>query len=62
MNLIVMLPEIFLMIGLYFITIGLWKLREGIERKKYVTYMFTGLVLIWVVPKLFSTLLMVFSN
>lgn len=46
MNIFVMLPVIISMIGLYFITIGLWELRKGVDRKKYVTYMFTGLVLL----------------
>ncbi|MFJ5718338.1 hypothetical protein [Neobacillus sp. NPDC093127] len=62
MNIIVMLAVIVLMIGLYFITIGLWELREGVDRKKYVTYMFTGLVLLLLVPTLFSPLLMAFLN
>ncbi|MFS0864292.1 hypothetical protein [Fredinandcohnia sp. 179-A 10B2 NHS] len=56
-----LLPEIFIMIGLYFITIGLWELKEGVDRKKYVTYVFTGLVLILLVPRLFSSLLLMFS-
>lgn len=59
---VVLLPEIFLLIGLYFITIGLWELRKGVDRKKYVTYVFTGLVLALLVPRVFSPLLMVFSN
>ncbi len=62
MNFIVMLPIIVLMIGLYLITIGLWELREGVNRKKYVTYMFTGLVLLLLVPTLFSPLFLAFSN
>lgn len=62
MNIFVMLPVIISMIGLYFITIGLWELREGVNRKKYVTYMFTGLVLILFVATLFPSLLMMFLN
>jgi uncharacterized membrane protein len=62
MNIFVMLPVIISMIGLYFITIGLWELREGVNRKKYVTYMFTGLVLILIVATLFPSLLMMFLN
>ncbi|THE11390.1 hypothetical protein E1I69_15165 [Bacillus timonensis] len=62
MNIFIMLPAIVVMIGLYFITIGLWELRAGVDRKKYVTYMFTGLVLLLLVPTLFGPLLMMFSN
>ncbi|WP_099364197.1 hypothetical protein [Fredinandcohnia onubensis] len=62
MNIFVMLPVIISMIGLYFITIGLWELREGVNRKKYVTYMFTGLVLLLFVATLFPSLLMMFLN
>ncbi|WP_099355098.1 hypothetical protein [Fredinandcohnia onubensis] len=62
MNIFVMLPVIISMIGLYLITIGLWELREGVNRKKYVTYMFTGLVLLLFVATLFPSLLMMFLN
>ncbi len=62
MNIFVMLPVIISIIGLYFITIGLWELREGVNRKKYVTYMFTGLVLLLFVATLFPSLLMMFLN
>lgn len=41
-----------MMIGLYCVTLALWELRVGADRKKYITYMFTGLVLIFIVPKL----------
>jgi len=61
MNLYIVLPAIVLMIGLYFITIGLWELRAGVERKKYVTYMFTGLVLLLLVPMVLRSLMMMFS-
>lgn len=40
---IILLPVISVMIGLYFITLGLWELREGVNRNKYIQYMFTGL-------------------
>ncbi|WP_077617518.1 hypothetical protein [Bacillus sinesaloumensis] len=62
MNIFVMLPVIVSMIGLYLITIGLWELRQGIDRKKYVTYMFTGLTLLLFVATLLSPLLMMFLN
>ncbi|MDF2065594.1 hypothetical protein [Bacillus sp. Cr_A10] len=47
-----MIPIIIVMIGLYCITLALWEIRVGADRKKYITYMFTGLVLIFMVPKL----------
>jgi len=62
MNIFVLLPVIISMIGLYFITIGLWELREGVNRKKYVTYMFTGLILLLFVATLFPSLLLMFLN
>ncbi|MEK5442332.1 MULTISPECIES: hypothetical protein [unclassified Fredinandcohnia] len=62
MNIFVLLPVIISMIGLYFITIGLWELREGVDRKKYVTYMFTGLVLLLIVATLFPSVLMMFFS
>lgn len=49
----VILPIIIMMVGLYCLTLGLWELRVGIDGKKYITYMFTGLVLIIIVPLLF---------
>ncbi|OIJ16545.1 hypothetical protein BKP45_21295 [Anaerobacillus alkalidiazotrophicus] len=42
---VIILPFISVMIGLYFITLGLWELREGVNRNQYVKYMFTGLFL-----------------
>lgn len=62
MNIFVMLPVIVSMIGLYFITIGLWELRQGVDRKKYVTYMFAGLVLLLFVVTLLPPFLMMFFN
>jgi hypothetical protein len=61
MYMTVFLLIIILMIGLYCLTLGLWELREGMDRKKYITYMFTGLVLIFIVPKLFGISLGIFS-
>ncbi len=43
---VIILPFLSIMIGLYFITLGLWELREGVNKSKYVKYMFTGLFLI----------------
>lgn len=51
-GLIIVLPAMAIMIGLYLITIGLWELREGVDRKQYIKYMFTGLVLLFIVGPL----------
>ncbi|RFB18574.1 hypothetical protein DZB84_06610 [Bacillus sp. HNG] len=61
MNMFILLPEIVLMISVFFITIGLWELRVGVDRKKYVTYMFTGLVLL-LLAKLIGPFMMMFLN
>ncbi|ENH97586.1 hypothetical protein J416_06228 [Gracilibacillus halophilus YIM-C55.5] len=37
-----------LMIGLYFITLGLWELRRGVHRDQYAKYMFTGLCIVFI--------------
>lgn len=61
MNIIIILPPIIVsMVGLYYITIGLWELRAGVDKKKYVTYMFLGLVLLLLVTTLFGPFLMEF--
>ncbi|WP_453989780.1 hypothetical protein [Bacillus nitroreducens] len=62
MNIFIILPAIVSMLGLYFITIGLWELRQGVDRKKYVTYMFTGLVLLLIVASFLTPFLMMFLN
>jgi hypothetical protein len=51
-GLIILLPFISIMIGLYLITLGLWELRVGVNRKKYINYMFTGLFLLLIVTPL----------
>jgi len=61
-NIFIILPAIVSMLGLYFITIGLWELRQGVDRKKYVTYMFTGLVLLLIVASFLTPFLMMFLN
>ncbi|CAN7403888.1 hypothetical protein [Rossellomorea sp. LjRoot5] len=42
----IILPFVMGLLGAYLITVGLWELRIGVDRKKYSTYMFIGLVLI----------------
>lgn len=48
-GLIIVLPIITVLIGLYLITLGLWELREGVNRNQYIKYMFTGLFLLVIV-------------
>ncbi|WP_374967060.1 hypothetical protein [Lysinibacillus sp. RS5] len=49
-GLVIVLPIISVLVGLYFITLGLWELKEGVNRKQYIKYMFTGLFLLVVLP------------
>ncbi|MGO4889441.1 hypothetical protein ACJ2A9_16965 [Anaerobacillus sp. MEB173] len=51
-GLVIILPFLSIMIGVYFITLGLWELREGINKSQYLKYMFTGLFLILVLSPL----------
>ncbi|WP_430789140.1 hypothetical protein VBD025_02880 [Virgibacillus flavescens] len=44
--LFIVLPIASILVGLYFITLGLWELREGVNKKQYIKYMFTGLFLL----------------
>ncbi|MRH41444.1 hypothetical protein GH741_01995 [Aquibacillus halophilus] len=55
---LILLPIISILIGLYLITLGLWELREGINRNQYIKYMFTGLFLLLIL----SPLLWIFGN
>lgn len=41
-----------LLAGAYLVTLGLWELREGINKTKYMTYMTFGLLLILVILRL----------
>ncbi|WP_197063065.1 hypothetical protein [Pontibacillus marinus] len=49
MSLIFLLPMIAITMGLYLVTLGLWELRTGMDRSRFITYMFSGLFLIFVV-------------
>lgn len=51
-GLVIILPFVSIMIGLYLITLGLWELREGVDRNQYIKYMFTGLFLILILTPL----------
>lgn len=46
---LIVLPFISILVGLYFITLGLWELREGVNRKQYIKLMFTGLFLLVII-------------
>jgi len=52
MSFIILLPMIAITMGLYLVTLGLWELRTGMDRSKFITYMFSGLFLIFVVAGL----------
>jgi len=49
MSLIILLPMIAITMGLYLVTLGLWELRTGMDHSRFITYMFSGLFLIFVV-------------
>jgi len=49
MSLVILLPMIAVTMGLYLVTLGLWELRAGMDRSKFITYMFSGLFLIFIV-------------
>ncbi|QOY38794.1 hypothetical protein AWH56_011300 [Anaerobacillus isosaccharinicus] len=51
-GLVIILPFMSIMIGLYLITLGLWELREGVNRNQYIKYMFTGLFLLLILTPL----------
>ncbi|WP_179884884.1 hypothetical protein [Bacillus sp. AFS015802] len=46
MGLFFLFPFVMGLLGVYLITVGLWEPRVGTDRRKYSTYMFTGLALI----------------
>jgi len=51
-GLVIIFPFISIMIGLYLITLGLWELREGVNRNQYIKYMFTGLFVLLILTPL----------
>ncbi len=59
---IVLLPMVSMLIGLYLVCLGLWELRVGIDRKRFITFSFTGLFLIFILPNMFSFLNVMVSN
>ncbi|MCA1063791.1 DUF3953 domain-containing protein [Rossellomorea sp. AcN35-11] len=44
-----------LLLGIYLLTLGIWELREGENKKMYVTYTVSGLFLLFVFPRLFTS-------
>lgn len=44
-----------LMIGLYLVTLGIWELKEGTDKKKYIVFTVGGLFLIFAFPRLFTS-------
>ncbi|WIV17609.1 hypothetical protein QPK24_14370 [Paenibacillus polygoni] len=51
--LLIIVPLMLVMLGLYYITLAIWELRAGIDRTRYVKLMFGGLVLVVIAPLLF---------
>ncbi|QFG01202.1 hypothetical protein PB01_14480 [Psychrobacillus glaciei] len=49
----VILPMISMLLGLYSICLGLWELRIGLDRKRFITFLFTGLFLVFILPVIF---------
>ncbi|MBA2176155.1 hypothetical protein H0266_14760 [Halobacillus locisalis] len=45
-----LISAVVFMTGLYSVMSGLWELKEGKERKKYMIHMLIGLFLIFVLP------------
>ncbi|SES25349.1 hypothetical protein SAMN04487944_12811 [Gracilibacillus ureilyticus] len=50
--LVILIPVVSIMIGLYLITQGLWELRIGENQTRYAKLMFTGLFLVIILPVL----------
>lgn len=59
---IVLLPMISMLLGLYLVCLGLWELRVGIDRKRFITYSFTGLFLIFILPNMFGFFNLIINN
>ena len=51
---IFILPMISTLLGLYLVCLGLWELRVGLDRKRFITFSFTGLFLIFILPDIFG--------
>jgi len=53
---LVLLPMISMLLGLYFVCLGLWELRLGMDKKRFITFSFSGLFLIFILPNMFGFL------
>lgn len=53
---LVILPMISMLLGLYLVCLGIWELRLGIDRKRFITFSFTGLFLIFILPNMLAFL------
>ncbi len=51
---LIILPMISMLLGLYLVCLSLWELRVGIDRKRFITFSFTGLFLIFIFPNMFG--------
>ncbi len=51
---IFILPMISTLVGLYLVCLGAWELRVGLDRKRFITFSFTGLFLIFILPDIFG--------
>lgn len=46
----IMVMPMFMIIGLYFIVLGIWELRKGTDRENYILYMILGIALSILLP------------
>jgi hypothetical protein len=58
---LVILPMISMLIGLYLVCLGLWELRVGIDKKRFITFSFSGLFLIFILPNMFGLMFGLFQ-
>jgi len=54
MNLAIIFSLIIMLLGIYLVTLGIWELRLGHDRSKYMLYTFSGLFLIFILPSLLT--------
>lgn len=59
---LVILPMISMLLGLYLVCLGLWELRVGIDRKRFITFSFTGLFLIFILPSMLGFFQLFINN
>ena len=59
---LVVLPMISMLLGLYLVCLGLWELRVGIDRKRFITFSFSGLFLIFILPSMLGFFQLFINN